>query len=136
MQFYAAKLAKSFKSFTKWFGICLSGSTVHNRQTLLPVKIKSNEAIPPAELNAVSIPGAPGYYITLCGKVYSKCRLLTPQQCCNKADRIKVKSSAGVLERCTVAWLMATTFISNPNKLPKVVFIDKVKSNYTVENLR
>jgi hypothetical protein len=108
----------------------------HNRQTLLPVKIKSGQGVPPLELNAVPIPGFPGYYITLCGKVYSKDKLLTPQQCCNKANRIKVKSSSGVLERHTVAWLMATTFIPNLSKLPKVVFIDKIKSNCTVENLR
>lgn len=69
----------------------------------MPVKIKNSDAVPSPKLNAVPIPGFPDYYITLCGKVYSRDRLLTPQKSRNKADRIKVKSSNGILERHTVA---------------------------------
>ncbi len=102
----------------------------------MPVKVKSTEAFPPPELNPVPISGFPGYYITLCGKVYSRDRLLTPQKCRNKADRVKVKSRSGILERHTVAWLIATAFVPNPDNHLKVVFVDKDKSNCTLENLR
>lgn len=109
-----------------------------SRQTLLPVKKKKEAIIQLPDSTCVPIPGFLRYYITPCGKVYSmysKAQLLTPQQYSNKAARVKVKSSSGLLERHTVSWLLATTFISNPEQHPKVVFIDRDKSNSTIPNL-
>ncbi len=88
------------------------------------------------DLTAVPLPGFTGYSITPCGKVYSKDRLLTPQHQVGKGARVKVKSDAGVLERHTVAWLLATAFIANRELHPKVVFKDKCKSNIALSNLQ
>jgi hypothetical protein len=100
-------------------------------------KYKNFEHIPTEKPDGLEFDDYPNYIVTRNGKIYSKkskkfLRLLSSKE---GYDYVSFWKSKNYGKRFSVHYLVATTYIDNPDNLPMINHIDGDKTNNNVENL-
>ncbi|MFT3703020.1 MAG: HNH endonuclease [Agriterribacter sp.] len=86
--------------------------------------------------NRKPVAGYEDYYVTKDGTVYFQDRILCKKRSKGKAERVELRDGYANKKLITVARLVATAFISNPQGFEHVIFKDGDKRNINIENLR